>query len=149
MQISMGGSKERNFLSIKLWIWAYSFSQSKIKLSFLLGGLELSGASARGMYLVLALHAPGFLEEDRRPGSKKSAMLRISEASSATTIHYGLCLSLVLSGKPRLGTAMGWNLGTGGSGKGRGAAKEKLRHELVSKGLGRGLWVKCTTSREC
>jgi hypothetical protein len=33
-------------------------------------------------------------------------MLKISEASSATTIHYGLCLSLVLSGKPRRGTAI-------------------------------------------
>ena len=68
-------------------------------------------------------------EEDCRPGSKKSAMFRESEASSATTLHYGLCLSLVLSGKPRQGTVIGWILGTGGSG-GRGATKGKLRHGL-------------------
>ena len=70
-------------------------------------------------------------EEDCRPGSKKSAMFRKSEASSATTLHYGLCLSLVLSGKPRQGTAIWRILGTGGSGIGRGATKGKLRHGLV------------------
>jgi hypothetical protein len=58
-------------------------------------------------------------------------MFRKSEASSATTLHYGLCLSLVLSGKPHQGTAIGWILVAGGSGIGRGAAKGKLRHGLV------------------
>ena len=57
-------------------------------------------------------------------------MFRKSEASSATTLHYGLCLSLVLSGKPHQGTVT-WRIqGAGGSG-GRGAAKGKLRHDLV------------------
>ena len=57
-------------------------------------------------------------------------MFQKSEATSATTLHYGLYLSQVLSGKPRQDTAIGWILVAGGSG-GRGAAKEKLRHNLV------------------
>ena len=84
-----------------------SFLQNKTT-SFSLGGVALSG------------HRVWILVEDCRPGSKKSAMFQKSEASSATTLHYGLCLSLVLSGKPRQGTAIGWILVAGGSGWQRG-----------------------------
>ena len=86
--------------------------------SFSLGGVALSG------------HRVWILVEDCRPGSKKSAMFQKSEASSATTLHYGLCLSLVLSGKPHQGTVTWRILGAGGSGIDRGATKGKLRHGL-------------------
>src|SRR3954470_22382498 len=74
-------------------------------------------------------------------------MFQNSEASSATTIHYGLCLGLVLSGKPHLGTNI-WRFLARLDPEGRGATKGKPRHGLSVKGLDRGLWVKCTNSRE-
>ena len=72
------------------------------------------------------------LVEDGRPGTKKSAMFQNSEASSATTIHYGLCLGLVLSGKPHLGTNI-WRFLARLDPEGRGATKGKPRHGLVCK----------------
>ena len=77
--------------------------------------------------------------------SKKSAMFQNSEASSATTIHYGLCLGLVLSGKPHLGTNI-WRFLARLDPEGRGA--QTFAMVLCVKGLDRGLWVKCTNSRE-
>ena len=76
---------------------------------------------------------PGFWWRTAAQESKKSAMFQPSEASSATAIHYGLCLSLVLSGKPRLGTAIWRNFWHGRIRKRQGATKEKLRHGLVRK----------------
>ena len=64
--------------------------------------------------------------------SKKSAMFRNSEAFGATTIHYGLCLGLVLSGKPHLGTNI-WRFLARLDPEGRGATKGKPRHGLVCK----------------
>jgi hypothetical protein len=152
IKVSLGGSKERNYFPSTKLLESMSSSlknpfQNKSKFSS--GRIGCRERLQGACILDWLCMCPGFWRRTAAQDQKKSTMLRISEASSATTIHYGLCISLVLSGKPRLGTAMGWNLGTGRSGKGRGAAKEKLRHELVSKGLGHGLWVKCTTSREC
>ena len=64
--------------------------------------------------------------------SKKSAMFQNSEASSATIIHYGLCLGLVLSGKPHRGTNI-WRFLARLDPDGRGATKGKPRHGLVCK----------------
>ena len=99
--------------------------------------------------MALSGHRVLFVVEDRRPDSKRSSMFQKSGASSATTRQYGFCLSLVLSGKPHQGTTSEMNGGRVGS-VGRGATKEKLRHNLRpwQQGLDCGLWVKCTNSRE-
>ena len=147
-----GGFERKKFSKYKSSFMSVIFLLKvyfKIKLSFLLGGVVLSGASTRGMYLGLALHVPRFLVGTSAQESKKSAMFQPSEASSATAIHYGLCLSLVLSGKPRLSTAIWRNFWHGRIRKAEGLLRKSFAMVLSVKRLDRGLWGKCATSREC
>ena len=87
------------------------------------------------------------LVEDGRPGIKE--VCHASEFRSFQCNHntYGLCVGLVLSGKPHLGTNI-WRLLARLDPEGRGATKESLAMVLSVKGLDHGLWVKCTNSRE-
>src|SRR3954466_10497775 len=129
-KVPLGGSKDNDFLlSIKALLSKLSSQiHFKIKLSFLLGGMVVGTTSE-------------ILVEDGRLGIKE--VCHVSEFRSFQCNHntYGLCLGLVLSGKPHRvqtfgGFFHGWNQLE------EGLIRESLATVLSVKGHDRGLWVK-------